>query len=147
MQQVPYPGPHGTLTTLSFLLSSRAQPALSSFPAQHRVELANNKEMAGRRRSYSKVPLKIQGMRFTAEERKKEKVIQDHAISPDLSLSLSLPTQTCGHDLGCAGHSLCLSGNRKARFAPVPVYHRLDSGPQQLLPVWLRHPVLPALAV
>lgn len=44
-----------------------------SFPAQHRAELANNKEMAGRGRSFSKVPLEIQGMRFTVEERKEKK--------------------------------------------------------------------------
>lgn len=73
IQRVPYPRPHSTLTTLSFLLSSRAQPALSSFPAQRRAELANNKEMAERGRSFSKVPLEIQGTRFTVEERKEKK--------------------------------------------------------------------------
>ena len=56
-----------------FLLSSVAQPALSSFPAQRRAELADNEEMAGRGRSFSKVPLEIQGTRFTVEERKEKK--------------------------------------------------------------------------
>lgn len=71
--RVPYPRPHGTLTALSFSLSSRAQPALSSFPVQRRAELANNEEMAGKGRSFSQVPLEIQGTRFTVEERKEKK--------------------------------------------------------------------------
>lgn len=72
IRRVPYPRPLGTLSTLSFLLSSRAQPALSGFPAQRRAELANNKEMARRGRSFSKVPLETQGMRFTVEEKKEK---------------------------------------------------------------------------
>lgn len=70
IQRAPYPGPHCTLTTLSFLLFF----LLLVFKAfLSRAQLANNKEMAGRGRSFSKVPLEIQGMSCTVEERKEKK--------------------------------------------------------------------------
>lgn len=42
-------------------------------PCECRAELMNNEEMAGRGQSFIKVPLEIQGMRFTVEEIKEKK--------------------------------------------------------------------------
>lgn len=70
IQRAPYPRPHCTLNyivlfAVFFLLVFKA--------FLRRAQLANNTEMAGRGRSFSKVPLEIQGMSFTVEERKEKK--------------------------------------------------------------------------